>query len=579
MLRHWSLARKGALIPALAALALGLILVVSLLAGRSAGRILWGLERTHYPALLRHQADQRTLALTQRRLEDAVAASDLDGLLEADSLARELARALAADRAVVPDAASGRVAVEFDAYYLLARRTSERLIANAADPALAGDLERMRAGYAEIRAQLDAAVAGAEAETTRQFAAARRVQGRSLGWTVAITLLALAVLVGVSTVLVVGVTRPVRQAVAVAGRLAQGDTAVTIATPSRDETGRLLHALDEMVRSTEAMARAAAQVAAGDLTVRVVPRSERDTLGTALAGMVARLEQAMAEARAAAAAVGAASAQVSSTAQSLAQGTSEQAASVQETTLGLEQMSASITQNADNSRRMEQMALQGARDADDSGAAVRESVAAMRAIAEKISIIEEIAYQTNLLALNAAIEAARAGEHGKGFAVVATEVRKLAERSQAAAREIGALAGSSVQVAERSGQLLASLVPAIRQTTDLVQEVAAASGEQASGVAQINKALGQVDLVTQRNASAAEELASTAEEMAAQAEALQQLIAVFRIASDDAPGRSTAAVAASRAVGRARAPRSGGNGDEAGPVPAEVDGDRDFVRF
>jgi len=231
-----------------------------------------------------------------------------------------------------------------------------------------------------------------------------------------------------------------------------------------------------------------------------------------------------------------ASAQVSSSAQVLSAGTIEQAAAVEETTSSLEEMNASITQNADNSRQMEQMALKGARDMENGSTAVREAVGAIKTIAEKISIIEEIAYQTNLLALNAAIEAARAGEHGKGFAVVATEVRKLAERSQGAAQEISSLALSSVKVAERSGEFLSELVPSIRMTAELVQEVATASREQGTGVAQVNKAMAQVDQVTQRNAAAAEELSSTAIQMANQAEDLQQLMRVFRIGSKDESG-------------------------------------------
>ena len=272
----------------------------------------------------------------------------------------------------------------------------------------------------------------------------------------------------------------------------------------------------------------------GDLTKRIEMGS-KDELGQmadSFNRFVQKLEEIITEVRTSSDGIASAADQVASSASSLSQGTSEQAASIEETTSSLEEMSASISQNAENSRQMETMAVKGARDSENSGNAVREGVTAMKQIAEKISIIEEIAYQTNLLALNAAIEAARAGEHGRGFAVVATEVRKLAERSQTAAQEIGGLASNSVGVAERSGQLLQELVPAIKRTAELVQEVAASSREQSSGVSQINKAMTSVDTVTQRNASSAEELSSTAEELAAQSQALQQIMGFFRVAGD-----------------------------------------------
>ncbi len=279
------------------------------------------------------------------------------------------------------------------------------------------------------------------------------------------------------------------------------------------------------------LVRLAANVAKGDLSQRfaVDRHDEMGQLTVAIGEMVGKLAGVFTEIRDGANALADAATQLAATSQSLSQGTSEQAASVEETTASLEQMSASITQNAENSRQCEQMAVKGARDAVENGQAVNQAVTSMKAIADKVSIIDEIAYQTNLLALNAAIEAARAGEHGKGFAVVATEVRKLAERSQAAAKEITVLATGSVQVAERSGALLSELVPSIEKTAALVQEVTVASGEQASGVAQVNRAIGQMDTATQRNASTAEELASTAAQLAAQAAALQNVIAFFTL--------------------------------------------------
>ncbi|MDL5245187.1 methyl-accepting chemotaxis protein [Leptospira weilii] len=225
--------------------------------------------------------------------------------------------------------------------------------------------------------------------------------------------------------------------------------------------------------------------------------------------------------------------EVSSTANSLSQGASEQAASVEETTSSLEEMTASIDQNAHNSRQTEQISSKSSKDAEEGGTSVIETVKAMKQIAEKISIIEDIAYQTNLLALNAAIEAARAGDHGKGFAVVASEVRKLAERSQKSANEISSLAGSSVAIAEKAGELISQIVPSIRKTADLVQEITAASDEQASGVSEINKAMGQLDQVSQQNASASEELAAISEEMNAQAEQLRESVLFFKIVERD----------------------------------------------
>ncbi|BCO29387.1 methyl-accepting chemotaxis protein III [Rhodoferax lithotrophicus] len=236
----------------------------------------------------------------------------------------------------------------------------------------------------------------------------------------------------------------------------------------------------------------------------------------------------MQEIRGAADALTGAANQVSATAQSLSQAASEQAASVEETTAQIDVMSASITQNSDNAKVTDGMATKTTKEAVDGGSAVSQTVTAMKQIAAKIGIVDDIAYQTNLLALNAAIEAARAGEHGKGFAVVAAEVRKLAERSQEAAKEIGELAGNSVTTAERAGKLLDEIVPSIQKTSELVQEIAAASSEQSDSVSQIGGAMGQLSKATQQNASASEELAATSEELSGQAEQLQQSIAFFQ---------------------------------------------------
>jgi methyl-accepting chemotaxis protein len=272
------------------------------------------------------------------------------------------------------------------------------------------------------------------------------------------------------------------------------------------------------------------EVANGNLAVEAATAAgDTTSMLAAVKGMIAKLSAIIGEVNVASDALGNAAGQVSQTAQSLSQSSSEQAASVEETTASVEQMTASISQNTENAKVTDGMATKSSHEAVEGGTAVKETVDAMKQIADKIGIIDDIAYQTNLLALNAAIEAARAGEHGKGFAVVAAEVRKLAERSQVAAQEIGQVASSSVKLAEKAGSLLDEMVPSIKKTSDLVQEIAAASQEQSAGVGQINSAMGQLNKATQQNASASEELAATAEEMGGQAAQLQELMSFFRL--------------------------------------------------
>jgi methyl-accepting chemotaxis protein len=273
------------------------------------------------------------------------------------------------------------------------------------------------------------------------------------------------------------------------------------------------------------------EVASGDLSQTVTAESgdEIGLLSRSIRAMVEKLHGVVVDVKTAADHVGSGSDQLSSGAEQMSQGAAEQAASAEEASSSVEEMNATIKQNADNAQQTEKIAQKSAVDATESGKAVTDTVSAMKEIASRTSIIEEIARQTNLLALNAAIEAARAGDHGKGFAVVASEVRKLAERSQSAAGEISTLSVSSVEVAERAGRMLAKLVPDIQKTAELVQEISAASKEQTSGADQINSAIQQLNKVIQQNAGAAEEMSSTAEELSSQAEQLQSTISFFKI--------------------------------------------------
>jgi methyl-accepting chemotaxis protein len=305
----------------------------------------------------------------------------------------------------------------------------------------------------------------------------------------------------------------------------------------------------------------------GDFSRRIALH-DKDGLNGTLCGKVNDLidimSRTIADVRAAADQLSAASNQVSQTSQSLSHSASQQAASVEQTSASLQEIAASAKGNAESATVTDGIATQAAREAQDSGAAVSQTVEAMKSIAGKVKLIDDIAYQTNLLALNAAIEAARAGEHGRGFAVVAAEVRKLAERCQVASQEIGTLATSSVALAVKAGEVLTHMVPSIHKTSELVQEIAAASSEQSSGVGQITGAMNHLGSATQQTASASEELAATAEELSAQARQLQDLMSFFRLAgaSDGAPaGRRPAAAAV---------PRNTGAAPFVAPLPARV---------
>ncbi|MBS4096820.1 MAG: MCP four helix bundle domain-containing protein [Sulfuricella sp.] len=339
--------------------------------------------------------------------------------------------------------------------------------------------------------------------------------------------------------------------------------------------------LDAVIGPVNEVMRVLMQMEQGNLSesIRDEYQGKLQELRDTVNNTVNRLAETMRDVRSTADALTAATEQVSATAQSLSQASSEQAASVEETSASIEEMSSSISQNTENAKVTDGMASKAAKEATDGGEAVRETVTAMKSIAGKIGIIDDIAYQTNLLALNAAIEAARAGEHGKGFAVVAAEVRKLAERSQVAAQEIGELAGGSVQMAEKAGKLLDEIVPSINKTSDLVQEITAASEEQSSGVGQINNAMTQLSQTTQQNASASEELAATAEEMSGQAEQLQQLMSFFKVETSAGAG---AASASKKGESREKASithLSAKTAKKSAKTLEVPQGEADFVRF
>ncbi|MFD2233400.1 HAMP domain-containing methyl-accepting chemotaxis protein [Phaeospirillum tilakii] len=343
----------------------------------------------------------------------------------------------------------------------------------------------------------------------------------------------LLIAVGAALYIALSISRGLGKAVGLANAVALGDLGQTVTTETNDEIKDLIDSLNGMTANLRATAAVAERIAAGDLAVTAKRMSDVDTLGIALETMLEKLRSVVSDAMTAADNVASGSQELSSAAEQLSQGSTEQASAAEEASASMEEMASNIKQNAENASQTEKIARQSARDAQVSGEAVTKTVSAMQTIAEKISIVQEIARQTDLLALNAAVEAARAGEHGKGFAVVASEVRKLAERSQGAAAEISALSSDSVKVAREAGDMLSKLVPDIKKTAELVEEITAACREQDIGAEQINQAIQQLDKVTQQNSAASEEMAATSEELASQAEQLQSTISYFSLDGQD----------------------------------------------
>jgi methyl-accepting chemotaxis protein len=288
-------------------------------------------------------------------------------------------------------------------------------------------------------------------------------------------------------------------------------------------------AMARLKESTLNIISSAKKIANGDLTVSIEKRSENDELLVSLSEMIAALNTIVNEVNIAADYVATGSNQMSESANSIASGANEQAASAEEVSSSFEEMLSMVQNNLNNAKTTEGNARKAADDIKISNESVYKTVEAMKTIAEKITIISDIAEKTDLLAINAAIEAARAGEHGEGFAVVAAEVRKLAEQSQQAAIEIDSVSKSSVSIAEQSGKQLAEIVPSIEKTAELVKEIVLASEEQEIGIRQVNNAMAQLSDVTQQNTSSAEELSSGSEELASQAEQLREVMRFFTV--------------------------------------------------
>lgn len=339
------------------------------------------------------------------------------------------------------------------------------------------------------------------------------------------------------------ISHPVIQLMNAADQLALGDVNVDIHGDRKDEIGRLMQSFGKMIANIREQALAVEKIANGDLTVEVKVRSENDLLGRKLSEMIEKNNEVLSNINSASEQVASASKQVAAASQALSQGSTEQASSIEEITSSIEEIATQTQENAENANQANELATIAKNRAAEGKQQMKDMLSAMTEINESsnniskiIKVIDDIAFQTNILALNAAVEAARAGQHGKGFAVVAEEVRNLAARSADAAKETTAMIEESIKkvndgttIANFTATALNQIVEEVAKAADLVREIAIASNEQASGIAQISQAINQVSQVVQNNSTTSEESAAASEELSSQAELLKDLVNQFKL--------------------------------------------------